>query len=141
MYLLDTNVISELRKASTNRADPNVVNWASSISPVELFISVITILEIEMGILSVHRRDFKQGNILRNWMDNHVMSAFANRIIAFDLFAAKRCAQLHIPTPKSDRDAMIAASAITHGMTLATRNIIDFKDISVTLINPWDKQI
>ena len=137
MYLLDTNVISELRKAGSNRANENVVGWAKLKSPTDLFISSITIFEIEMGILQLERRDAMQASIYKDWLDNKVMKAFKGRILAFDTNTALKCAQLHVPDPKSERDAMIASTALVHGLTMVTRNEKDFKHIDVKLINPW----
>jgi len=118
MYLLDTNVISELRKAKSGKADENVVTWANSVSATSLFLSVITILEIENGTLLVERRDAAQGAALRFWIDAHVLPAFSNRIIAVDTAIAQCCAKLHVPNPRSDRDAIIAATALVHGNLL-----------------------
>lgn len=137
MYILDTNVISEIRKAKSNRADTNVIAWANSTPSSEMFVSAITILELEMGVLAKQRKDPEQGNILRAWLDNHVMIAFADRILPFDTAVAKRCAKLHIPNPKSDRDAMIGATVLTHGMRLVTRNVADFQWMNLDIINPW----
>lgn len=138
MYILDTNVISEIRKAKSNRADNNVIAWANSTPSSEMFVSAITILELEMGVLAMQRKDPEQGNILRAWLDNHVMIAFADRILPFDTAVAQRCAKLHIPNPKSDRDAMIGATALTHGMRLVTRNVADFQWMNLNIINPWE---
>lgn len=138
MYILDTNVISEIRKAKSNRADTNVISWANSTPSSEMFVSAITILELEMGVLAKQRKDPEQGNILRAWVDNHVMIAFADRILPFDTAVAQRCAKLHIPDPKSDRDAMIGATALTHGMSLVTRNVADFQWMNLDIINPWE---
>lgn len=135
MYLLDTNVISELRKAG--KADIQVQNWARPIPVHELYLSAISILELELGILLVERRDAAQGATLRTWLQRHVLPAFEGRILPVDVAVAQRCARLHVPDPRPDRDALIAASALVHGMTVVTRNIIDFKDTGVSLINPW----
>lgn len=137
MYLLDTNVVSELRKAGSNKADDNVVKWAQSVSTNSLFISSISILEIEMGILQLERKDPKQALIYKTWLNDHVLIAFSNRILPFDTSSALKCAQLHVPDPKSERDAMIAAISIVHGLTLVSRNENDFKHINIELINPW----
>jgi toxin FitB len=137
MYLLDTNVVSELRKAKSGKADANVVSWANSVSAAQLFISVITVLELETGVLLVERRDPAQGALLRAWLNVHVLPAFSDRIIAMDTAVAQRCARLHVPDPGSDRDAIIAATALVHGMTIATRNTEDFIRTGVELINPW----
>ena len=139
MYLLDTNVISELRKAGSGRADVNVINWAKEKPTSSLFISTITILEIEMGVLQIERKDPKQAAIYRTWLNSHVLKAFSDRILSIDTSVALKCAQLHIPDPKSERDAMIAATAITHGLTLVTRNEKDFKHIAIDVINPWEQ--
>jgi toxin FitB len=137
MYLLDTNVVSELRKAKSGKADANVVAWANSVSAAQLFLSVITVLELETGVLLVERRDPAQGALLRAWLNVHVLPAFSDRIIALDTAVAQRCARLHVPDPRSDRDAIIAATALVHGMTIATRNTEDFIRTGVELMNPW----
>lgn len=138
MYLLDTNVVSELRKTRTGKADPNVVAWADSVSPASLFISAITVLELETGILLVERRDEKQGQALRQWLENQVLPAFGERILAVDTAVARQCASLHVPDPHPDRDALIAATAMVHGMTVVTRNVDDFTPTGVVLLNPWE---
>lgn len=141
MFLLDTNVISELRKAKSGKADSNVVAWANGVSAARLYISVITILELETGVLLVERRDPSQGAVLRSWLNTHVLPAFSERIIAVDTAIAQRCAKLHVPDPRSDRDAIIAATALVHGMTVVTRNTEDFVQTGAVLLNPWASQI
>ncbi|MDB5433106.1 MAG: type toxin-antitoxin system VapC family toxin [Caulobacter sp.] len=136
MYLLDTNVVSALRRL--DRADPNLVAWAEAIPSSQVFLSAISVLEIELGVLLVERRDARQGLVLRTWLEDHVMGRFEGRIIAVDTAVARCCARLHVPDPRSERDAMIAACAIVHGMAVATRNVADFEPTGVTLINPWD---
>lgn len=138
MYLLDTNVVSELRKCSTGKGNASVGNWARTVAPNELYLSAITILEIEMGILLKQRKDPKQGALLRQWMNQKMLPAFEGRILPLDTTIALTCAKLHIPDPKSERDAMIAATAITHQLTVVTRNIDDFKHTGVKLLNPWE---
>ena len=138
MYLLDTNVISELRKAKSGKADKNVVAWADNIPVISLYLSVITILELETGILQVERRDPTQGAALRSWLTSHVLRAFSDRIISVDTSIAQCCAKLHVPDPRSDRDAIIAATALVHGMTVVTRNTNDFDPTGVSLLNPWE---
>lgn len=137
MYILDTNVISELRKAGNRKADGNVVQWAGSIPTASLYISVVTILEIETGILQLERRDPDQGGILREWFETHVLRAFENRILPIDETVARQCARLHVPDPKSERDSLIAATGLVHGMTVVTRNIRDFEQTGVKLLDPW----
>ena len=138
MFLVDTNVIAELRKARSPRVDKNVLAWANSIPPSSLYLSSITILEIEMGILLVERRDPTQGRILRSWLDSHVLPAFRERILPVDTVVAQRCARLHVPDPRPDRDALIAATALVHGMKMVTRNVRDFITTGVETVNPWD---
>ena len=137
MYLLDTNVVSELRKGKTAKAHRNVSAWAKSVSVPTLFLSAISILELEIGILLMERRDCSQGAILRTWMQDYVLPTFDGRILSVDTPVAQRCAALHVPTPCSERDAMIAATAIVHGMTVVTRNVSDFEPTGVPIINPW----
>lgn len=136
MYILDTNVISELRKG--RKTHPNVRKWAQALPSASLYISVISLLELEIGILLVARRDKEQGAILRAWMDGHVLPTFSSRILAIDTAVAQRCAALHVPDPRSDRDALIAATALVYGLTVATRNIADFERTGVSVVNPWD---
>lgn len=138
MYLLDTNVISELRKAKSGKSNKNVVAWAESVSASKLFLSTISVLELEMDILRVKRRDASQASILRSWLNTHVLPAFSERILPLDIAVAQRCAALHVPDPQSDRDAIIAATALVHGMTVVTRNICDFERTDVALLNPWE---
>jgi predicted nucleic acid-binding protein len=137
MYLLDTNVISELRKAGSNKADANVIQWAKDKPTTSLFISAITVLEIEMGVLQIERKDPKQAAIYRTWLNSHVLKAFSDRVLPFDTSVALKCAQLNVPNPKSERDAMIAATSIIHGLTLVTRNEKDFKHMGIEVVNPW----
>ena len=137
MYLLDTNIISELRKAKSGKANTNVVRWASEVSAPSLYISVITILELETGVLLRERKDPTQGAILRSWLNTHVLPVFSERTIAMDTAIAQCCAKLHVSDPCSERDAIIAATALVHGMTVVTRNTNDFVSTDVDLLNPW----
>ncbi len=137
MYLLDTNVVSELRKAKSGKADKRVKKWANSVPATSLYLSAITILELETGILLIERRDPTQGAMLRTWLDSHVLPAFSGRILAVDVAVAQRCAKLHVPDPQSDRDSLIAATALVHGMIVVTRNVADFEPTSVEILNPW----
>lgn len=135
MYLLDTNVLSELRRR--DRTHPGVAAWADSIHPADLFLSAITILEIEAGMLMVQRRDPAQGEMLRTWIESKVLPAFEGRVLPVDMAVARRCARLHVTDPRAERDALIAATALVHGLTIATRNISDFQAMDVQLHNPW----
>ena len=138
MFLLDTNVISELRKVRAGKADPNVAGWVRGVPAGSLFLSVIVIHELEIGTLLAERRDPSQGAILRAWLDGHVLPAFAGRVLPVDIAVARRAAALHVPDPRPIRDGLIAATALVHGMTAVTRNIADFKPTGVPLLNPWD---
>jgi predicted nucleic acid-binding protein len=133
--LLDTNVVSELRKAA--KADANVTAWAAAQPADTLFVSTITVLELEIGVQRMERRDRRQGAVLRQWLDGHVLPAFEGRVLVFDLAVARRCAALHVPDPRPERDAIIAATALVHGLTLATRNVADFQNMGAKLVNPW----
>jgi toxin FitB len=140
MFLLDTNVISELRKAGDGKADANVVAWLSSVDATTLYLSAIIIMEIELGILRIERRDPAQGQRLRAWMDNHILPEFAERTLPVDMAVTLRCASLHVPDARSERDALIAATALVHGMTIITRNLTDFEPTGALVLNPWNDQ-
>ncbi|WP_280300018.1 type II toxin-antitoxin system VapC family toxin [Nocardia neocaledoniensis] len=136
-YLLDTNVISELRKPERS-ANADVRAWIRTRRPSELYLSAITILELEVGVGRVERRDSAQGKRLRTWLEEAVLGGFANRILPFDLSAARTAARFHVPDPRPERDAMIAATALEHQMTVVTRNTKDFAALGVLLVNPWE---
>jgi len=137
MYLLDTNVVSELRKVRLGKADANVAAWADSIDAAVLFVSAITIMELELGVLSIERKDTAQGAVLRAWMDRHVLPEFAERTLPVDTAVAQRCARLHVPDRCGERDALIAATALVHGMAVVTRNVADYEPTGVTIVDPW----
>jgi hypothetical protein len=137
MFLLDTNVVSELRKARAGKADRKVAAWAAEVPAVTLFLSAITVHELELGTLLVERRDPAQGEILRAWLDDHVLPAFADRILPVDTTVARRSAALHVPDPRPIRDALIAATALVHELTVVTRNVTDFASTGAKVVNPW----
>lgn len=137
MFLLDTNVLSELREAGDGKADSNVIAWLSSVEAATLYLSAMTLMELELGILRIERRDVAQGARLRFWMTQHVLPEFLDRTLPIDAAVALRCASLHVPDPRPERDALIAATALVHGMTVVTRNTSDFEATDVPLLNPW----
>ncbi|GGK67322.1 type II toxin-antitoxin system VapC family toxin [Nocardia camponoti] len=136
-FLLDTNVLSELRK-SPRSASPAVRAWTARHRPSDLYLSTITVMEVELGICRVERRDPAQGARLRSWLESEVLDAFAGRVLALDMAVGRRAARLHVPDPRPERDAMIAATASEHGMSVVTRNVKDFVPMDVPVINPWD---
>ena len=138
MLVLDTNVVSELRKVRLGKADANVAAWAQSVDAADLFISAITVMELELGVLSLERKDAAQGAVLRLWLEQQVLPEFSGRTLAVDSAVAHRCARLHVPAKRGERDALIAATALVHGMAVVTRNTADFQPTGVALINPWE---
>ena len=138
MFVLDTNVVSELRKVRSGKAAPQVARWADSVDASGLYLSAITILELEKGILQRERRDPGQGAVLRAWLSSRVLPEFHGRVLAVDTVVAQRCARLHVPDSRAGRDALIAATALVHGMTVVTRNTEDFERTGVPLLNPWE---
>lgn len=137
MYLLDTNVVSELRKVRSGKADGWVAFWADNVDTVDLYLSVITIQELEIGVLLSERRDPAQGAVLRAWLNGHVLPAFSGRILSVDAAVAQCSARLHVPDPRPVRDGLIAATALVYGMTVVTRNEADFEPTGVKILNPW----
>ncbi|MFA5664337.1 type II toxin-antitoxin system VapC family toxin [Castellaniella sp.] len=138
MFVLDTNVVSELRKVRAGKADLNVAAWVESVDAAELFVSAITIMELELGVLSIERKDATQGAMLRSWLEQHVLPEFFGRTLPIDTAVAQRCARLHVPDKRGERDALIAATALVHGMTVVTRKVADFEPTGVAVINPWE---
>ena len=137
MFLLDTNVVSESRRVASGRANVGVVAWLADVEPATAFISVMTLYELELGILLLERRDPRQASNLRQWLGDVVVPGFSGRILALTDDVALRCASLHVPDPASERDSWIAATALVHGLTIVTRNVADFARTQVPLINPW----
>ena len=136
-FLMDTNVISEFRKVQAGKGSAGVAEWAASVARSDLYLSAITVMELEMGVRMMERRDAAQGAILRRWITHVVRPEFIARILAFDADVAVRSAALHVPDPKPWRDTAIAATAMVHGMTVVTRNSRDFKPMGVAVLNPW----
>ncbi len=139
MFLLDTNVISELRKIYAHKADPNVTRWSERTPTGEMFLSVITIFELEMGIRRLERRDRSQANMFRNWLEGYLLNAFDGRIFPATIEIARVCAAYHVPDPAPFRDSFIAATAQVHNLILVTRNTSDFVRCGIPLLNPWQQ--
>jgi predicted nucleic acid-binding protein len=135
MFVLDTNIVSEMRRR--DKMHPKVRAWATATPLASLYLSAVTVLELDLGVLLVERKDAKQGALLRAWLEQRVLTEFDGRVLPFDAVAARCCARLHVPDPKAERDAMIAATALVHGMTLVTRNVADFQRTGVSTLNPW----
>lgn len=136
MVLLDTNVVLEFRRP--HLTNPKVAAWADGVPSSDMFLSSITILELETGALLLSRRDGRQGRLIRQWIEDRVLPTFTERILAVDAAVARRCAALHIPDPRPFRDSLIAATALVHGLTVVTRNRADFEPMAVTVLNPWE---
>jgi toxin FitB len=136
MFLLDTNVVSEFRRP--HRTNPKVAEWADSVPPSDMFLSCITILELETGALLLNRRDDKQGRLIQQWIEDQVLTAFSGQILTVDTAVARRCALLHVPDPRPYRDSLIAATALVHRLIVVTRNRADFQPMAVTVLNPWE---
>ena len=140
MYVLDTNVVSEIRKIEVGRADPNVAAWARRAETDLIYISAITIQELEHGVLLAERRDPICGAVLRSWLDNDVHEAFDQRILPIDAKVARLAAALHVPDPAPVIDALIAATAIANNMAVVTRNTGDFELFHrLEVLNPWNR--
>ncbi|WP_372157562.1 type II toxin-antitoxin system VapC family toxin [Xanthomonas campestris pv. fici] len=139
MYVLDTTVLSELRKVRLGKADANVAAWAERVDAADLFVSVITVMELELGVLSIERKDTTQGAMLRSWLEQHVLPEFSGRTLPIDSAVAQRCARLHVPDKRGERDALIAATALVHGMAVVTRSAADFQTTGVTVVDPWEQ--
>ena len=138
MYVLDTNVVSELRKVRSGKANPGVDQWAAQVPSAELFISAITFHELEHGVLLMERSDPAQGALLRTWLDRSVTAAFAHRVLPVDERVARRAAALHVPDPVPFRDALIGGTALAHGMAVVTRDLKDFGGFDgLVVVNPW----
>ena len=137
MFVLDTDVVSELRKVEAGKGHRQVAAWSGQVTVGETFLAAITILELELGILLLERKDKRQGAILRAWIDTRVLPEFEGRVLPIDVAVVQRCAKLHVPDPRPMRDALIAATALVHGMTVVTRNVRDFEPMGVEILNPW----
>jgi toxin FitB len=137
MYLLDTNVISKMRRVRLGRGDLAVEAWTNRVNASDLYLSAISIKELEIGVLLAERRDPSQGAILRMWLDGYVLPAFADRILPIDTSIALRSAKFRVPDPHPVRDGLIAAMALLYGMTVVTRNTIHFESTGVAVLNPW----
>lgn len=140
MFLLDTNVVSELRKIGDRRADTNVTRWAESVTAIDMHISAITLMEVEIGIQRLERLKSGGGARLRMWMNGNLLGKFAGRILPIDSLVALRCASLHVPRNAPYKDSLIAATGLVHDLTVVTRNTADFAPTGVRLLNPWNAE-
>ena len=133
-YLLDTDILSDARRTRSSA----LMAWLRDRDVGDLAISVVTMLELERGIRRKERTDPVGGASLRLWLDDDVRPMFADRILPVDERTAVTAAALHIPDPMSEMDALIAATAMVHDLTLVTRNVRDFHRTTARLLNPWD---
>jgi predicted nucleic acid-binding protein len=133
-YLLDTNIVSELRKPQPNS---NVLAWYSTVRSAELFLSALTIGEIRIGIERLRRRDRSQADRIEEWVTN-LYSRYKDRIIDVDVRVAEEWGRLNVPDPLPVIDGLLAASASVRGWTLVTRNVADLERTGVALLNPFD---
>ena len=138
MFLLDTNVVSELRKFGDRKADANVIAWISAQSESSFYLSAITLMKIELGVLRLERRDPLQGQILREWVQQDLLTQFSDRFLPVTAEIAIRCAALHVPHSRPLNDSLIAATGLVHDMIIVTRDITDFEPTGVKLLNPWN---
>jgi predicted nucleic acid-binding protein len=138
MFVLDTNVVSELREVHAGKANARLARWADGVDAIDLYLSAIVVLELETGVLRMERRDPIQGAALRLWLDRQVPPEFSGRVLPIDTEVARCRARLHVPDPRAERDALIAATAIVHVMTVVTWNSADFAPTGVAVLNPWD---
>jgi hypothetical protein len=136
VYLLDTNVVSEMKRISAGHGNAQVAHWLGQVEDSKLYLSAITVLELELGCLLMERRDKSQGEVLRRWLRS-LLSRYHDRIIAIDSAVATRAAALHVPDPRESHDALIAATALTHRYAVVTRNVSDFSIADLQVINPW----
>ena len=135
MLLLDTNVISEVRKSNCN---PSVQAWIATQATDALYISAITVLEIQRGIsLAAQRGDEPQAAMLERWLESMVLPAFAGRILPVDHVIARRAARLAWSDARDYRDPLIAATGLVHDAAVVTRNTKHFEAAGVQLVNPW----
>ncbi|ADG10049.1 type II toxin-antitoxin system VapC family toxin [Caulobacter segnis] len=134
MHLLDTEVVYALREAKGGRADPALTAWASGAARTSLFLSALTLLELETAVARAERKDKTQGPALRDWLDNRVGRAFDGRILPIDAAVVRRRASVSLT---DGRDALLAATALEHGLTLVTRDPAFAKLPRLKLLNPW----
>jgi len=133
-YLLDTNVISELRKG--DRADANVTAWFADVAEEEIFLSVLTVGEIRRGIESVRRRDPNSAAALDRWLAL-LREAHADRVVSIDGAITEEWGRMNVPDPLPVVDGLLAATARVLGLTLVTRNIADVEGTGVELLDPF----
>lgn len=135
MFIVDTNIVSDLRKP--NKAAPELVAWAEAQDPAKVYISAISIFELELGIRRKAHTDAVQGKVLMDWFEGIVLPFYQGRTLPVCFDTVRACAPLHVPNKRPERDAFIAATALFHQMTVVTRNEKDFVGMNCALLNPW----
>jgi toxin FitB len=136
MFILDTNVVSELRKKQ--KGDRSVSQWGGDQAMETLFLSAITIQELYCGALLLRQKNENAGELLLDWIEGYIIPSFGNRILPVDAAVAKVCATLHVPITRPGHDSLIAATALSRNFTVVTRDVSDFAPMGVRVINPWD---
>ena len=141
MYLLDTNILGDIRKSHHPNCPALFKQWLNHVDLNLCYLSVISIYEIEQGILRKERTDTIQGQLLRTWFEQKIQPEFHHRILDLNTNIALKTAQLHVPNPASLADSFIGATALQHNLTLITRNTKDFQSFGVKLFNPFEDSL
>ena len=137
MFLLDTNVISDMRKIDSGRADSHVSTWIDELDASDFYVSVVTLAELDYCIRFKHRRYPNQSLFLRRWFNHSVLPFFEDRIVTIDFQVAMKYSEINVPNHLPDRDSWIAATALVHNFVVVTRNTKDFEASGVALYTPW----
>jgi hypothetical protein len=138
MYLLDTDVLSELRKIHSGKGNQSVAAWFHGRPLDSIYLSVINIMELRLGVVGLTRYYPIQAAIYQSWLEAVLQMGFATHILPVDLPVALKCGELHVPDRRPFRDALLGATALVHRLTVVTGNVKDFAPMGVAIINPWD---